>query len=166
MIKHQIRVGTVENEGSLFIDIEWTEGKLSITGVTGPKSNGDARGSCGQNRGDLLRITDYAKGWNETQAKKLHDIWQEWHLNDMVAGSPAQEAHLKANPVQYQHPQSHYEKALEVLTEAGLQPDPNHIHNGKPYSYGSAWLRKEVPAKVVEWLLALPEADRPNPWNR
>lgn len=27
------------------------------------------------------------------------------------------------------------------LTKAGLQPDPNYLRDGKPYSYGSAWVK-------------------------
>lgn len=35
----------------------------------------------------------------------------------------------------------YHEWAKYWLTQAGLQPDPNYIRNGKPYSYGSAWVK-------------------------
>ena len=57
--------------------------RLSITGVVGPKSNGDCTGSCGQCTDQLLEIKEYATGWTEDMAKKLHEVWNRWHLNDM-----------------------------------------------------------------------------------
>ena len=35
----------------------------------------------------------------------------------------------------------YHEWAKYWLTQAGLQPDPNYIRDGKPYSYGSAWVK-------------------------
>lgn len=82
-------------------------------------------------------------------AQRILAIWRDWHLNDMRAGSPAQQAWLKANPVAYTYPESHYDKACKALAEVGLNPDPGHLHNGKPYAYGSAWLTEEIPAEIV-----------------
>jgi hypothetical protein len=59
---------------------------------------------------------------------------------------------------------SHYEWALAKLTEAGLQPDASFERNGKPYRYGSAWLRRDVPEDVLAWLVGLPNADRDPAW--
>lgn len=89
---------------------------------------------------------------NDKKAQRMVAIWREWHLNDMTAGSPAQESWLKANPLDpksYAYPKSHYEVASAALRAAGLNPDPGYQHNGKPYSYGSAWLSRELPADVV-----------------
>ena len=35
----------------------------------------------------------------------------------------------------------YHEWVKHWLTQAGLQPDPNYIRDGKPYSYGSAWVK-------------------------
>lgn len=79
-------------------------------------------------------------------AQRLLAIWRDWHLNSTRAsGSPAQRAWLKANPVTATYPESYYEKASAALAAAGLNPDPGYLHNGKPYSYGSAWLHEELP---------------------
>lgn len=86
---------------------------------------------------------------NDAKAKRMVAIWERWHLNDTKAGSPAQEEWLRQNPVSAVYPESHYEKASAALAGAGLNPDPAHLHNGKPYAYGSAWLREELPADVV-----------------
>lgn len=54
---------------------------LSITGVVGPKSNGDAyeAGQCA----DTVRQCTPGTGWTTGMVQKLCDIWQRWHLNDM-----------------------------------------------------------------------------------
>ncbi len=82
-------------------------------------------------------------------AQRILAVWRDWHLNDMRTGSPAQQAWLRANPVTAVYPESHYEKASAALAEVGLNPDPGHLHNGKPYKYGNAWLLEEIPAEIV-----------------
>lgn len=135
----------------VWVEIDWDGDRLSITGVEGPRSNGDAWGSCGQIQ-DVLKET-ILNGWDVAEIARLHEIWEDWHLNDMKAGTPKQMAHLKAHRGEYSgYPQSHYDWAKECLTRANLQPDPE-----TGYSYGSAWLRVEVPVDVLEWLAALPE---------
>jgi hypothetical protein len=166
MHKLTIRPGAISGIGDLFVTIEWKDGRLSISGVSGPKANGDACGSCGQNTGDLLEVSSFATGWSAGMCAKLAEVWERWHLNDMQAGSPAQRKWLCDNPVTATYPESHYEKACAALAEAGLNPDPGYEHNDKPYQYGHAWLREEVPDKVIKWLFDLPPADRPHPWGR
>ncbi len=103
-------------------------------------------------------IETYAEGWTVRLEKRFRDVWRKWHLNDMKAGTPAQEAHLEALKASGVKPDSdHYRWALAVLVEAGLQPD-----NG--YSYGSKWLRQELPADVVAFLWSLPNSDRKPAW--
>lgn len=54
---------------------------LCITGVVGPKSNGNAyeAGQCV----DTVRLTTPGAGWDKSMVERLCDIWQRWHLNDM-----------------------------------------------------------------------------------
>lgn len=78
------------------------------------------------------------------KAQKVLALWREWHLNDMLPGSPAQMAALNEHGGPFS-----YDGACAFLREKGLQPDPSYIINGKPYSYGSAWLGKEIPPDVV-----------------
>lgn len=88
----------------------------------------------------------------DAKAQRMLAIWRAWHLNDMIAGSPAQTAHLETlGEWAYGREgfDSHYDWAHNKLVEASLQPDPNYLHNGKPYSYGSAWLKRELPADVI-----------------
>lgn len=147
---------------SIFCKIEWDGMRLSISGAEGPKSNGDALGSCGQiemhlSQPEGLKGFIPAEGWTLDTMRHFLSVWNRWHLNDMTAGSPAQEAHLRK--LQYDRSKNgdHYEWALRVLGTAGLQPDSG-------YSYGSAWLSEEVPEDVLVWLQALPDADRKPAW--
>lgn len=160
--KKSLHIGRHE-DGAVFVDVEWTaDGRLSLSGVVGPMRNGNARGSCGQMQAVLKDDIAFAPGWDRATADQLHEVWGAWHLNDMQAGTVAQTAHLKDGPFITGpcpgYPTSHYKWACEELRRAGLNPDDG-------YSYGSAWLRVEVPVDVLAWLVALPHANKANPWD-
>lgn len=144
----------------VFCKIEFENGKLSITGVEGPLASGNCRGGCGQIIMHEWKITKYAPGWNKETEQRFREIWDRWHLNDMVAGSPAQMEFLRDNPIpkeDYAYPKSHYDVASLVLERAGLNPD-----NG--YKYGTRWLTEEVPADALEFLESLPSTDKKPAW--
>lgn len=82
------------------------------------------------------------------QARRMAAIWKEWHLNDMQAGSPAQTEWLRRNNIGAKSG-DYYTTACDALARAGLNPDPSHIIDGKPYVYGSAWLKKELPPEIL-----------------
>ena len=69
---------------------EWGK-ELSIQGVEGPKSNGDAEGYCGQ-------IVDTVAGCAPIEPftvelrDRLADVWRRWHHNGMRAGCEHQRA--------------------------------------------------------------------------
>jgi hypothetical protein len=86
------RLGESAHVGSTFVKIEYRDGKLSISGVEGPKANGDARGGGGQIVMSGFDIEQYAPGWDRESVAKLADIWNAWHLNDMRAGCEHQRA--------------------------------------------------------------------------
>lgn len=132
--------------------------KLSISGVIGPKSNGNASGSSGQINMDPLNIVEYAPGWDAHLEDCFLAIWKQYHLNDMQAGTPAQTQVVDRRKSEYPgYPKSHYEWALEVLREEGLEVDGG-------YKYGSKWLRIEVPDDVLEFLNNLPNTDKTPAW--
>lgn len=158
-----VRIGKVpigHRSINVYCKIVFTNGRLSITGVEGPYLNGDAAGSLGQICGTIRKYGDtvtYAPGWNKELLIRFLDIWDRWHLNDTQAGTPAQMEYLRNNPVVWRYPESHYEKALEALTAAGLNPD-----NG--YVYGTKWLHEDVPSDVIAFLEALPDTDKTPAW--
>lgn len=161
-----VRIGTSKTHNgraySIFCKVEFKDGKLSIVGVEGPLPSGNAIGGCGQidmHLRDNIQSIKPAPGWNINMLRRFFAIWQEWHLNDMQAGSPAQMAYLKANPVTAVYLENYYEKASEALAAAGLNPDPE-----TGYKYGSAWLAVEVPADALEFLRSLPDTDITPAW--
>lgn len=153
-INKVIRIGT-NPRGNFFCKIAFGDDTLSITGVEGPKRNGDCIGACGQINMHDWDITDYANGWTADLVTQFRAVWKEWHLNDMRAGSPAQEEFLKANPITDHL--NRYSAACKALADAGLNPD-----NG--YKYGSKWLRVEVPQHVIAFLKSLPDTDITPAW--
>ncbi len=91
------RIGTAKTHTnrtySIFIKVKYDDKKLSITGIEGPRSNGSCIGSCGQIVMDmnLEKITP-ANGWTKESIKRLIEIWNAWHLNDMNARCEHQRA--------------------------------------------------------------------------
>jgi hypothetical protein len=137
----------ITDEGQLNVSIKWDGHRLSITGTEG-RNNG------GQIVMSPWNIQTYAEGHNAETVQQLRSIWEKWHLNDMKAGSPAQTAFLEDNPIKQR---DHYTAATKALEAAGLNPDPNYLHEGKPYKYDSAWLFVEVPDEVLQYLHQLPQ---------
>jgi len=76
---------------------------------------------------------------NNTKMKRIIEVWERYHLNDMKAGTPAQEKlveeYTKKNGYEYY-------KVIEYLKQNDL-----YIDNG--YKYGSAWLFEEIPAEII-----------------
>lgn len=139
-IRHTL-IATVEGH-SVFITIKWHDGKLSISGVEGPRGNGDAWGSCGQ-----IVMGDWSgyKAHGDSDLDMIKRLWDRWHLNDMQAGDAVQMAWLRENG----HGKD-YTETCKKLEAVGLL-----THDG--YKYGSKWLRVEVPWCVVAYFHALPE---------
>ena len=77
---------------SVFCKIAITDGKLSICGVEGPQSNGDAVGGCGQIETSKPEIEQLAPGWDAAMLACFWDTWRRWHLNNMRAGCEHQRA--------------------------------------------------------------------------
>jgi hypothetical protein len=138
------------------------DGQLHITGVEGPKRNGDCWGSCGQIdmgwRDDPARWTTKGANFNDEQLAEFMAIWDRWHLNHMRAGSQAQMDRLREHPITVTYPESHYDKACEALAAAGLHPDADG------YRYGSAWKHEELPAEVIERLASFPASSIEPAW--
>lgn len=84
-----VRIGTVKTYGgrwaSVYCQITYKNGRLSISGVVGPLPGGNCLGSWGQINVDWTPIVNYAKGWTPSMVKRFLDIWDRWHLNDTRA---------------------------------------------------------------------------------
>lgn len=76
---------------------------------------------------------------------KLYKLWKEYHLNDLHAGTMKQEGYLRAYEKWHgvKLDASNYDKACEVLKEAGLFEDEG-------VKYGHSWVTWEIPGPAVE----------------
>jgi len=148
--------------GQLFCNIEFEDGRLSISGVEAPLPSGNARGSCGQIVMHEWKFKKLHKGWTPALVSKFRKTWDKYHLNDMKAGSPRQElaiAAWKLGGATYE-----YKAACEMLAQLGILEDQDYIHEGKPYKYGSAWLKTEIPTEVISFLASLPKSENQPAW--
>lgn len=121
------------------VEITLTDKRLSIVGTIGSIQAGQCQ--------DTIK----ALFPDRAEVQELIAIWDRWHLNDVRAGSPAQSEWLRQNAelVSKFDRMKHYELSCEALAEAGLNPDPNYLVDGKPYQYGHRWLKEEIPAEVI-----------------
>lgn len=71
---------------------------------------------------------------------RVLEIWNEYHLNCMIAGTRKQEECLKEYKANNKYD---YTKACKYLEEHDLLVD-----NG--YKYGSAWLGKQIPTEIMD----------------
>lgn len=154
----------------VFCKIEY-HGRLSISGVEGPKKNGNCEGSCGQIYDTLKEdLTLNPQLEHIKILDRFIEIWKEWHLNDMTAGSPAQEEWIKKNKKEIEedlknnYNLDHYTYVSERLQGVGLNPDKNFMYKDNPYCYGHAWLFREVPTEVLSFLQSLPDSDKKPAW--
>jgi len=182
-----IRIGTVPVGGSrasVFCKIKYKEGKLSISGVVGPNSSGNCRGSCGQinmefcRQGEIdphkytARDFHFAPGWDSNKYYSFFDIWDKWHLNDMRAGCSHQRASKweweRINPKEL--PDSHANRDERGIIATWVTPKehPKGLLTKKcpvcGYRYGTAWLKEEVPVEALAFLRKLPDTDRTPAW--
>ena len=152
---------------SVYCKIEYSEdGRLSITGVEGPLPSGNCLGACGQIDMDLKAryfIGHCAAGWDVVKIAKLLDVWDRWHLNDMHAGTPEQEQLIRDFRKMEAGKNASYEAVKGYLSSVQRLMSV-HPQTGQPYVYGTGWLFEAVPDDVLEWLMALPDADKAPAW--
>lgn len=144
-------------------------GRLSITGVVGPRSNGDAYGSCGQ-ISDTIREAinagefkpNDAQGWTVPDVLSFLDLWDRYHLNDM---RPECEHQRAAGWPQMARTILDTGKARGWTT---YSDDPRGLL-GKPcevcgYKYGHAWNTEKLPVNLLHTLEALAESKNIPAW--
>ena len=87
-----LKLGTNKTHGGRFYTVyshvKISDGKLSITGVEGPLSSGNALGSCGQIE---LNIENLASDWTPEMLSTFRHVWNKYHLNNMNAACEHQQ---------------------------------------------------------------------------
>jgi hypothetical protein len=160
-----VNPGKIEITGRLrevFVEIVYKEGRLSLHGVVGPWHSGNCAGKSGQISDSLFDITQYTIGWDKKSIATLAILWSMWHLNDLNPGCIHQDE---------------WDADKELVLENGEMKLAGHVYPkespegllGKPcpvcgYKYGTAWLKREVPEKVLRILSGLPETKKKPAW--
>lgn len=115
------------------LDIKITdEGKFSISGDMGHSGG---------------QIQDNIKPANEEQ-KRLLEIWDKWHLNDLHAGTEKQENALREWRKKHKKEGWAYDEEVKYLKSIKLYTD-------KGYKYGTSWLKRELPHELETELKSL-----------
>lgn len=90
---------------------------------------------------------------NDALFQEIKKLWKQYHLNDMNAGTKAQEAMLEKAGIKGRA--YSYDRAVEYLKRKGLyevrltptEAKYNPRYAGKPYKYGHGWIYYPIPAK-------------------
>jgi hypothetical protein len=154
--KGKLVVGKLNRNGERSIgarcdaEVAWSlkDGRFSASGSVWKTNRSDVFW-CGQIIDDLVKLFP-----THQLLQRIHATWSEWHLNDLTAGSPRQMLWLAVNPQP-----SDYVTRVKALSDAGLNPDTEYMHNGQMYVYGSAWLTRELPEDVVNEILSWSKED-------
>jgi len=159
--KKVVRIGTlpllsVDGVGSTFCRIGWDGKRLYITGVEGPRHNGNCLGGYGQIVGHVS-VTEYAPGWSSELLAKFTEVWNRWHLNNMRSSCEHQRDWPSSKQVeivtwrlttaawqQQEKIMSDARKSLQAKGEAFVSPDEQGILN-LPWE-----LKREPTAGTVE----------------
>lgn len=104
--------------------------------------------ACGQMLNEIKHVPE-----NDALFQEIKKLWVQYHLNDMHAGTKAQEAMLEKAGIKGNA--YSYDKAVECLKRKGLyevrltptEAKYNPRYAGKPYKYGHGWLYRPIPAK-------------------
>jgi hypothetical protein len=83
--------------------------------------------------------------------KRIYEIWDEYHLNELQSGTKRQTAALSDGL----HRADHYTEACEYLDSIGLLVD-----NG--FEYGHGWLCKEIPDEIVNEIMTWQTIEEPS----
>lgn len=103
----------------------------------------------GQMLDQIVRVPE-----NNELFQEIKKLWKAYHLNDMHAGTRAQESALtKAKLMNKKH--WNYQEQVDYLKRKGLyeveltpiEKKYNPRYASKPYKYGSGWLYRPIPTK-------------------
>lgn len=128
-------------DAAVYCKITYQDGRLRITGVEGPKKNGNCLGSSGQIEMNWEPLENLAIGWSRATEAQFIATWRRWHLNDMRA-------------------ECEHQRAMGWTW--GTHPSEPCPTCG--YKLGHAWLTETVPDEVIAFLESLPESHTAPAW--
>ncbi|MCV0393682.1 MAG: hypothetical protein K5790_10410 [Nitrosopumilus sp.] len=86
-------------------------------------------------------------GISDEEFRKLLDVWDRWHLNDLNAGTKKQESIIDEhiNDSKYAHLDEFYDRKVQILKD-----NDAYVDNG--YQWGSAWLYEPLPDDIIDFV--------------
>lgn len=117
-------IGRTPDRARVFVEAEWDGTRLSLTGTVIDHGEREPV-SVGQ-------VTDEVRSVHP----RLADLWERWHLNDMIAGCKHQEQGYRDGIAGRPTYANNYAGMSEPCPECG-------------YRYGSAWNTEDVPDAVL-----------------
>jgi hypothetical protein len=141
-----IKFSYKDKNGFRSVGLKKSTGKLLTLSIVGDVNYGLNRGSCDGQCIDTIREI-----WGHIpEVSELCDLWERWHLNDIIAGTS---------------------KQMEVIRNLGKCPVPSDWYTwaclnlkahdlliDRGYQFGHEWLYEKIPAKVVARIKALAKA--------
>lgn len=138
----------------LEMNIRLTETKSGeALGISGMVYRKNKRGRWMEIGGGQCLDDEYFKEASKRSAlvRKVVELWERYHLNDMHAGTEKQEdfleKHFKDNPNE-----RGYKASCDALDKAGLLVDDG-------YKYGTNWLFRPIPEKALDDIHLILETD-------
>jgi len=102
MATKKLKITNLPDNQKAIIEWELENGNFAASGRIYQRST---CWSAGQNLDEILKLAP-----NDTRVQRIVKVWEEYHLNHLTAGSPAQESHLKTLVVPKNlYPMSHYD---------------------------------------------------------
>lgn len=102
-------------------------------------------------------LNDFPKVKKNPIFMEVYDLWENYHLNDLHAGTKAQEDLLKEavkNGELNTYGANNYKETCAYLESKNMLYDKNYLVSEKqkdgstikvPYQYGTSWLKEEIP---------------------
>ena len=119
------------------VEVEYNDGRFSVSGNVWNSKETDVI-SGGQNLDELLKFLN-----NNDTFVEIYLLWKQYHLNDLNAGTPLQTAYLKG--LNKPKNADFYTWECKQLEKVNLLWDK---WGGKPYKYGTKWLKIDIPQNV------------------
>lgn len=87
---------------------------------------------------------------------KIYDLWKKYHLNNIKAGTPAQEKavheYFEKNNKRYDYTDAcnYLESIGLLLDDCGCNTAVRRYEKGQGYEYGCGWVIEEIPESAVK----------------
>lgn len=128
--------GKCDNRATVTIELRKNDTVFAASGTVydGPRGRGSIW--CGQCLDEIADKIDTMTPDDAAQFIKIWRLWKLYHLNDMHAGTPAQEFYLQKIGLRGA---DKYAQACDALRAVNL-------YNDNGCEYGRAWYFQEIPA--------------------